>query len=93
MQIQQSLPGEIEIVVIRTPEFSDADEGEIRQRIGQCMGDKLTASVRYVTEIPLTRSGKHRFLIQKLSRPDASMEKASTVVQTDWDTQGFSDQC
>ncbi len=66
MQLLQHREGELVIKIVKTPGYSTKDEQEILSKIQSCVGDGLNINFDYVDNIPRTKSGKHRFLIQKL---------------------------
>ena len=67
MQIIQEKKGELLIKIVKTPDFSDNDKNEIASRIYDAVGGGLEINFKFVDSIPRTKSGKMRFLIQKLS--------------------------
>jgi len=66
MQIVQEKEGEIKIRVVKSSQYSDKDENEIMSKMNMAVGDGLNIRFEYVGYIPRTKSGKYRFLIQKL---------------------------
>jgi len=67
MQIIQEKKGELLIKIVKAPEFSDNDKDEIATRIYNAVGSGLKINFKFVDNIPRTKSGKMRFLIQRLS--------------------------
>ena len=66
MQIEQETKGKIKVRIVRTSEFTNDDEAEIRNVMLNSVSGKLDIGFEYVDSIQRTRTGKHRFLIQKL---------------------------
>jgi len=66
MQIVQEKEGEIRIRILKSAHYSDKDEKEIESKMDMAVRDGLNIRFEYVDYIPRTKSGKHRFLIQKL---------------------------
>jgi phenylacetate-CoA ligase len=66
MQVHQREKGKIQILIIKGDSFSIADENEIRCQIMNCVRHGLELDFQYPEEIPLTASGKHKFMIQEL---------------------------
>jgi phenylacetate-CoA ligase len=63
-QIVQSKPGFIEIYIIKSDDYNKSSEDEIR-KIFKEIGS-IETDFKYVDEIPLTKSGKHLFLVQNI---------------------------
>jgi phenylacetate-CoA ligase len=66
MQIVQEKKGELIIKIVKNPGFSDFDKKEIAERIHNAVGDGLKIKFEFVSNITRTKSGKMRFLIQKI---------------------------
>lgn len=64
MQLLQNTPGFVEVRVVRGGEYRSQDELEIRTKMEAAAAGGLKTTFSYVDEIPRTRRGKHRFLIQ-----------------------------
>jgi len=62
-QFEQNKKGEITVRIVKDEVFSDLDELEIIQSFETF---NLKATIEYVDHIPLTISGKRRFLIQNI---------------------------
>jgi phenylacetate-CoA ligase len=62
-QIEQDIPGFIEIRIVKDIGFSDFHEKEIVS-LFESIGVK--PELQYVDDIPLTQRGKRKFLIQKI---------------------------
>jgi len=67
MQVLQDRIGEIEVLIVRGPDYTQDDENEILKGIQVCVPDGLTVHIRYVEDIAPTARGKHTFMIQRLS--------------------------
>lgn len=52
--------------VVKTMNYSNNDEQEIRTKMQRAVDYGLDINFAYIDHIPRTQSGKHRFLIQKL---------------------------
>jgi phenylacetate-CoA ligase len=66
MQIVQSKVGEIDINIIPTENFRRDDEMEIIRKIESVSNHKIVANVNLVQDISRTKTGKLRFLDQRL---------------------------
>jgi len=66
MQLLQNTPGFVEVRVVRGGEYRSQDELEIRTKMEAAAAGGLKTTFSYVDEIPRTRRGKHRFLIQEI---------------------------
>ena len=66
MQLVQEKEGQLIVRVVRTSQYSDNDEKEILSKMQRAVSDGLDISFSYVSHIPRTKSGKYKFLIQKL---------------------------
>jgi len=66
MQLLQEHRGEVVVNIMGHNDFSSADEAEIRDGIDEAAAGDLKVSFVYVDDIPVTVTGKHRFMIQKL---------------------------
>jgi phenylacetate-CoA ligase len=69
MQIYQEDKGLIEIRIVKSSEFTRNDEEEISKIINNAVPEGLSVTFNYQNEIPLTKRGKHRFLIQEIHDP------------------------
>lgn len=65
-QFFQETPGELVIKVVPLPAFSEADTGRIQQALLTKLHGEMQIEIVFVPEIPRTRRGKHRWLIQNL---------------------------
>lgn len=66
MQLYQERKGELEIRIVRSPNYTQEDDNEIIKTIQASVKFGLNIIIRYVDHIPETERGKHQFLIQKL---------------------------
>ncbi len=66
MQLVQESEGELLVKIVKFPQYSDRDEQEILSKMQTAVGKGLNIKFEYVDHIPRTKSGKCRFLIQKL---------------------------
>ena len=66
MQLVQEKKGEILVNIVKTLNYSDDDEEELRRKMIDSVDGQLDAQFKYVNEIPRTERGKFKFLIQKL---------------------------
>jgi len=66
MQLVQEKEGELIVKVVRTSQYSVNDEKEILSKMQRAVSDGLDISFSYVNNIPRTKNGKYKFLIQKL---------------------------
>ena len=69
-QFRQAERGRVELNIVREAGFTKTDAARILKEVGKKLGDDMLLELRYVDEIPRTRSGKFRFLIQEL--PDVA---------------------
>ena len=67
IQFLQEMPGELVIQVVKDPSYSNAAiEAYVLRLFKARLGRQFKLDVRFVDHIPQTKSGKYRFLIQKL---------------------------
>lgn len=52
--------------IVKAENYSVEDEKNIIKKISEKIGSELKLKIKYVSEIPRTKSGKYRFLVQKL---------------------------
>ncbi len=64
--------GEIEVQLVRAPEFVESTLDDLRERMRQAYGDTVHLEFRFVDEIPLTPSGKLRVAVSTLSTSAAT---------------------
>jgi len=65
-QFYQEDPKAVVLNIVKKQTFSDADTAKIKKELMAKLGYDIDLILRFVETIPLTVSGKHRFLIQKL---------------------------
>ncbi len=66
MQLIQEKEGELVVRIVKSPQYSNADQQEILSKMQRAVGNGLNISFDYIDHIPRTQSGKYKFLIQKL---------------------------
>lgn len=66
-QVIQEEFGEIIIKLMVDKSFTDKERGKLLKRIYSKCGEDMKVDIRLVDEIPLTKSGKHRFIISRIS--------------------------
>jgi phenylacetate-CoA ligase len=66
MQLIQEKEGELVVRIVKSPQYSNADQQEILSKMQRAVGGGLEINFDYVDHIPRTQSGKYKFLIQKL---------------------------
>jgi phenylacetate-CoA ligase len=64
-QLYQTVPGEVTVRIVKGTRFSTADEDEIRSKFWDIA--EVDVHFEFLDAIPLTRSGKFMFMIQKIS--------------------------
>ena len=65
-QIVQEVPERITIQVVKGANYTPADEARLLTESRKRLGNEVKLTVRYVDEIPKTRSGKLRLVVSKL---------------------------
>ncbi len=65
-QFYQKKNGEVVFNIMRKQTYTDRDSKYIFTELYKKLGDDMKLEVRFVDNIPRTKSGKYRFLIQKL---------------------------
>jgi phenylacetate-CoA ligase len=63
--VQKSL-SQMDVLLLTDEKFDPANEGYIVQRYQAFMGEGLRVGVKRVAEIPLTASGKHRWIVSEI---------------------------
>lgn len=66
-QVLQESFGEITIKLIVNNEFTEIEKKKLLKRIYSRCGEDMKVNIEIVDKIPLTKSGKHRFIISKVS--------------------------
>ena len=70
MQIIQNEPGKIIVNIVREEGFSKNDICEIAEKISNTSANTISPDIQVVNHIPVTKNGKHKFLIQNISKRD-----------------------
>ena len=65
-QYYQEREGELVLNIVKTQDYSEKDSQEIKQKFQKKFGNELNLTISFVDEIPLTKRGKHKLLIQNL---------------------------
>jgi phenylacetate-CoA ligase len=65
-QFIQEEEGEIILNIVKTENYTKKDGNLILNNFQKNLGNYINLSIHYVNNIPRTKGGKHRFLIQKL---------------------------
>ena len=68
-QIIQEALDQIQVKVVATESFGEADIQEIVHRVQQRLGEGVFVTVETVIEIPRTKSGKFKAVISKMNQP------------------------
>jgi phenylacetate-CoA ligase len=66
-QVIQEELGEIFINLIVDDSFTESEKQKLLKKIYENCGDDMKVNIKIVDNIPLTKSGKHRFIISKVS--------------------------
>ncbi len=65
-QFYQDKKGEVVFNIVKKETYTDKDSEYIRKELSKKLGDDVNLGLHFVDNIPRTKSGKYRFLIQKL---------------------------
>jgi phenylacetate-CoA ligase len=65
-QFYQKEKGKVTLRIIRDEKYSDSDEKNILRSFGDKFKNHVDLNIEYVTNIPRTSRGKHKFLIQEI---------------------------
>ena len=65
-QVIQDTVNKLKIKIVRNNKFRDNDLAYIKNEIKKHTGDGMSIKIEFVDSIPLTRSGKRRFVISKV---------------------------
>jgi len=65
-QFFQDTPGELVVRIVPLPAYAEADTARIQAALLDKLHGKMEIQIVFVPEIPRTRRGKHRMLIQEL---------------------------
>ena len=66
VQLYQDTEGEILINIVKLKGYTKKDTENIQKNFQKRFGDEFKINVKFLDKIPFTRTGKYRFLIQKL---------------------------
>ncbi len=66
MQLMQNKKGEVVVRIIENEKLQDDDKEEIITKMKMASDNSLKISIELINEIPRTKLGKYRFLIQEL---------------------------
>jgi phenylacetate-CoA ligase len=79
-QVVQTVPGEVVLRVVRTPDYGPGDEQAIREEAALRLGSDTAVAFEYVDSIPRGKNGKFQFVV---SSPAAqSPEKSLDLINT-----------
>lgn len=65
-QFYQEKKGEVVFNIVKKETYSEQDTKNIQKNLEQKLGSQMRLYIKFVNNIPRTKSGKFRFLIQKL---------------------------
>jgi len=65
-QVLQNEPDKLTLLLIGNEKFNDEAKSKIQSDIGEYIGEDMELEIRIVEDIPLTRSGKRRFVIRNI---------------------------
>jgi phenylacetate-CoA ligase len=68
-QVVQLRPGEVDLRLVRRPEYSQKDEADLRREFARWVSPALTLRFEYVDEIERERNGKFRAVVSRLGDP------------------------
>ncbi len=73
-QIRQDQPGQMDVCVVPSPQYTQQDEHLLVEEIRKRVGTQVDFHIHYVEQIPRTARGKLRLVISSIpcSRPDAA---------------------
>ena len=78
LQFVQEEKGKVTIRVVKSQLYPDfAAEKYVRRLFSERFKDRVTLEIHFVSEIPTTNAGKHKFLIQKLPVSLESLKSAT----------------
>ncbi|MBL8798966.1 MAG: phenylacetate--CoA ligase family protein [Planctomycetia bacterium] len=64
-QVEQTEPDRMQFKVVLGPRWSDADQAQLLHEVRQAIGEAMQVDFLPVTDIPLTRAGKHQVVINR----------------------------
>ena len=66
-QFIQEKKGEIFLNIVKKRSYTENDTNNIKLELNEKLGDDIDLTIKFVDEIPRTKNGKYRFLIQKMN--------------------------
>lgn len=63
--IQHSLT-DIDLLVVKNSKYNENDEKQLRANIAECFDKRMTVNIKYVDEVPKTKSGKLRLVVSEM---------------------------
>lgn len=60
--VQHSLT-DIDLLVVKNSKYNAGDEKQLRTNISECFDKRMTVNIKYVDEVPKTKSGKLRLVV------------------------------
>jgi len=75
LQIKQCEKGKLEIFIVKGDRYEAGQAENLFRRMNENLRSQFQTELRYVSEIPLTAAGKHRFFIQE-TRPPGEISSA-----------------
>jgi len=66
LQFYQDTKGEIYLYIVRDNDYSESDTKYLKQELYKKLGNDVHLTIEFVNNIPRTKNGKFRFIIQKL---------------------------
>lgn len=88
--IQHSLT-DIDLLVVKNSKYNENDEKQLLSNIAECFDKRMTVNIKYVDEVPKTKSGKLRLVVTELlygdnnnTRQFRSLEKKKNRYETDY---------
>lgn len=67
-QIRQDSLESLELFVVRGPEYGDRVESYVMNAIQELVGENVAVRMTYVEEIPVSESGKRRYVVSQIGR-------------------------
>ena len=67
-QFIQNEIGALDLIIVKSHEFDQNDERQVKKYVHSYLGDKIKLSIKYVDKIKKTKNGKLRFVISKLKK-------------------------
>lgn len=63
--VQHSLT-DIDLLVVKNSKYSEEDEKKLRANIAECFDKRMTVNMKYVDEVPKTKSGKLKLVVSEI---------------------------